>query len=394
MNPLRLHLQPGDVVFREGDASGSAFLIEEGAIEVHVARGASSLRLSLLGPGDLVGEMAAIDDSLRTATATALTECVLLRVDRQQIGERLAGADPIIRALLEGQLKRYRGALAALQGQVPQADDASPSELAGIDKIRLESQLREALQHDALELRYQPLLDVAAGRIAGFEALVRWHHPERGEVSPAEFVALAEETSLIIPVGEYVIDRACEAVAALVAAGAAPSTFVAVNVSAAQLQHPGLIERIVARVDAAGLPTGSLKLEITESRRLDLGAVADTIAACHRHGLQVALDDFGTGYAHLSHLHRLAVDSVKLDQSFSRDMLGDPRAMAVVEAMATLVHALGADLVVEGIENEPQLAVLRRIGCRFAQGYLIGHPRSLAHWLPACGPDGLRWPVV
>jgi EAL domain-containing protein (putative c-di-GMP-specific phosphodiesterase class I) len=380
MSP-RLRLEAGSVLFRQGERPDTAFLIESGEVEVRVRQGERDIVLSLLGPGDLVGEMAVIDDSLRTATATAISECVLYRIDRQQIAERLAGTDPIIRALLEGQLKRYRGALAALQGdRMP--DSSTPSEHAGIDKIRLESQLREALANRALELSYQPLLDVTADRIAGFEALVRWHHPERGPVSPTEFVALAEETSLIVPIGEYIIDLACAAVSRFIAVGALPPPFVSVNISARQLAHPGLVERILTRVRDAGLPPGSLKLEITESRSLDLDLVARVIEVCHRHGIEVALDDFGTGYSHFSQLHRLPFDVIKLDQSFTRSMLEDPRAMAIVESLVLLGRALSADIVVEGIETEAQLAALRRLGCRYAQGYLIGRPGAIEEWLP------------
>ena len=387
MGPLRKKLAAGRVLFREGDAPDTAFLVEAGEMEVRVHRPDGDILLSRLGPGDLVGEMAVIDDSVRTATAIAITDCVLYRIDRQQIAERLSTADPIIRSLLEGQLKRYRGALAALQGRHPDPDRGTPAELAGIDKIRLESQLREALQSRRLELSYQPILDVALGVVAGYEALVRWLHPERGAVSPAEFVALAEETSLIVPIGEYVIDLACAAVTRFIAAGADPIPFVAVNVSARQLSHPGLIDRIVARVEAASLPRGSLKLEITESRELDLDAVAGVIGVCHAHGIHVALDDFGTGYSHFGQLHRLAFDTIKLDQSFSRSMLEEPRAMVIVDALVRLGDALGADLVVEGIETPAQLEALRALRCRYAQGYLIGRPRSLDDWLaPGAAP--------
>src|SRR5688500_3774526 len=209
MNPLRVRVPSGGVLFREGESPDTAFLIEAGEMEVRVRQLDIDVVLSRLGPGDLVGEMAVIDDSVRTATATAVSECVLYRIDRQQIAERLDAADPIIRALLEGQLKRYRGALSALQGKQPGPDESTPSESEGIDKIRLESQLREALATGELALSFQPILDVGSGAIAGYEALVRWRHPERGVVSPAEFVALAEETSLIVPVGEHVIDLAC-----------------------------------------------------------------------------------------------------------------------------------------------------------------------------------------
>ena len=379
MNPLRIELSAGDVLFREGDPPTTAFLIEAGEVVVSMLQHGKRVVLSHLTAGDLLGEMAVIDDAARTATAIAASDCVLFPIDREQITERLAATDPIIRSLLEGQLKRYRGALAAMQGkqQDPAGNGETQSEQLGIGKIRLETHLREALANDGLDVRYQPLLHVASGKIAGYEALVRWNHPERGPISPVEFVALAEETSLIVPVGEYVFDTACKAVQRFIASGVGPKPFIAVNVSARQLGHPGLIDRIVARVDAAGLPRGSLKVEITESQALNYELVAGVIDLCHRHGIRVALDDFGTGYSHLTHLHRLEFDTLKVDQAFTHSMLTDPRSMAIVEAIIRMGKAIGADIVVEGIETPELLDALRTLECDYAQGYLIGKPQTL-----------------
>jgi diguanylate cyclase len=376
----KLLLSAGQFLFKEGDPPTTAFLIESGRLLVSANRHGEELTLSELGPGDLLGEMAVIDDAPRTANVRALTDCALIVIDKNQISERLQKTDTIIRALLEGQLKRYRGALAAMQGksiELASTTQDSAAETHGVGKIRLESQLRDALNEKKIEVRYQPLFSVKQNRIAGYEALVRWDHPERGAISPAEFIALAEETALIIPVGEYVFDAACSAVQQMIEAGHQPLPFIAVNVSARQLSHPGLIERIVARVDAAGLPRNSLKIEITESQALNYEQVTGIIDLCHEHGMQVALDDFGTGYSHLTHLHKLAFDTMKVDQAFTRSMLQDPRSMAIVKAIVAMGKAINADIVVEGIETEEMLQALRDLDCDYAQGYLIGKPWTL-----------------
>ncbi len=343
MTSLRINLAAGEVLFREGDAPTTAFLVESGEIEISLLQRGRRLVLSRLGAGDLLGEMAVMDDAPRTATATAVTDCILISIDREQIGERLAKTDPIVRSLMEGQLKRYRGALAAMQGKDRTALDSSdtPSEQLGIGKIRLETHLREALSNDGLDVRYQPLLHVASGQVAGYEALIRWTHPEQGPISPMEFVALAEETSLIVPIGEYVFDTACRALQRLTTAKTeGPALFIAVNVSARQLGHAGLIERIVARVDAAGLARSSLKVEITESLALDYESVPELIDACHRHGIRVALDDFGTGYSNLTH-------STSWRSTLSRWTRHSPEAcwrirvsMAIVEAIVRMGKAI------------------------------------------------------
>ena len=384
----RLQLKPGDLLFREGDAPTSAYLIETGEVEISTTRDQRFVKLAHLGPGDLLGEMAVIDESPRTATARAVSECTLLAIDKAQIGERLQQTDPIIRALLEGQLKRYRGALAAMQGRVvPMADEPpAAAELAGIGKIRLDSQLREALATGGLDLRLQPLLELETDRIAGYEALVRWTHPERGPVSPAEFIALAEETSLIVPVGEYVLNTAIAALTALREHGVRELPFIAINVSARQLAEAGLIETIVERTRAAGIEPHRIKVEITESQALDYKQVNEVVAHCHRERIEVALDDFGTGFSNLGHLHELPFDTVKVDQAFARNMMNDRRAMALMESIVAMIHALGASVVVEGIETQGQLDVLRRLRCRYAQGYFVGKPQPLADVLGASRP--------
>ena len=382
MATAEVRLQPGEALFREGDAPTTAFILEEGQVEIRATQRGRPVVLALLGPGAIIGEMAVIDDAPRTATATAVSACRLIALDRAQIAERIQNADPIIRALLQGTLQRYRSALSALQGGVGgsgagagRAAMVGAEEAAGVGKMRLESQLRAALSEGGLDVRYQPLLDVASGRIAGFEALVRWTHPERGPISPAEFVALAEETSLIVPVGEYVFDTACAAAREFIDAAGRP-LFVAVNVSARQLREPGLLERVIARVDAAGLPRGSIKIEITESQAMDPVLMQGFIALCHGHGVKVALDDFGTGYSHLTQMHLLPFDTVKIDQAFVRNMLIERRSMAIVETIVAMAKALQASIVVEGIESEAELAVLRRLNCDYAQGWLVGKPQT------------------
>jgi EAL domain-containing protein (putative c-di-GMP-specific phosphodiesterase class I) len=383
--PLRIELPAGGVLFRESEVSTTGFLLESGEIEVTIRIRGQPIVLSRLRAGDLLGEMGVFDGAPRSATATAITDCVLLPIDRNQISERLEKADPIIRALLEAQVRRYRGAIQAIrgvEGRDPTEPD-SPTESSAGDKFRLEAHLREALAGEGLDVRYQPILHVASGRIAGYEALVRWNHPDRGPISPLEFVGLAEESQLIVTLGEYVFDTACRAVQRLQSAGVSPLPFIAVNGSARQLEHPGLIERVVARVQAAAVPRDSLKVELTESQALDHGLVGAAIALCHEHGIRVALDDFGTGYSHLSQMHSLHFDTLKVDQAFSRSMLSNPRAMAIVEAIVQMARALGADVVVEGIETEAMLDALRRLGCDYAQGYHIGRPQTLEELLAA-----------
>ncbi|HOV56696.1 MAG TPA: EAL domain-containing protein [Rhodanobacteraceae bacterium] len=385
MSAYRVELAQGETLFREGDAPTTAFLIESGEIEVGTHQGGTYRVLGVLGPGDLLGEMAVIDDSPRTASARTLTPTILTPIDRAQFAERLETADPVVRALLLSQLSRYRSALAQLAGtqRTPwraRTATAATSEAASgaLDKIRLESQLREALERRELEVRLQPILDIATQRVAGYEALTRWTHPERGAISPAEFIALAEETSLIVPVGEYVLREVCAALSRLDGAGA--DRFIAVNVSGRQLGDDAFIRRLLDTLAEYRASPQRLKIEVTESLVLDYDQVARFIGHCRAAGMRVALDDFGTGYSNLGHLHRLHFDTIKLDQGFIRQM-DDPRCLAIVRAIVGMAQSLECDMVAEGVETPEQLLQLRTLGCQFAQGWLVGKPLPMGEAL-------------
>jgi len=373
---IRRELFAGEVLYHQGESSDCAWLVEQGTIELTSLQGRRSVSLGLFGPGELIGELGMLDGGPRTATAIAREHCVLLAIEHDPFLERLQDGDPIVRTLVDSMLRRIRGLLARMpaDAELPGEDMpiGDPAERAGIGKIRLETLLREALQTGTLEVRYQPILDLQADAVRSYEALVRWQLPERGMVSPAEFIRLAEETSLIVPVGEYVLDRVIEVLVALRDQGVTPLPSIAVNLSAKQLVEPGMARQIIQRVQRAALPEGALKLEVTESRMLDYGPVAAVMRHCREHGIPFALDDFGTGYSNLTHLHELEFEFVKVDQAFARHMFDSPRAMAIVEAIVAMAHGIGAQVIMEGVETREQLEALGRLGVRHAQGYLVG----------------------
>jgi EAL domain-containing protein (putative c-di-GMP-specific phosphodiesterase class I) len=379
LQPYSELFKAGELVFAEGDAPTCAYLIEAGRIEISTTQLGEPRLLAELGPGMLLGEMAVLDDSTRTASARALTDCRLIPIDKAQFAERLAHADPVVRALLMSQLTRYRSALARLTGEADGFDAAptmQPDDAYALDKIRLESDLRAALDRKELEVRLQPIEEIVSGRIAGYEALVRWQHPERGAVSPAEFIRLAEETSLIVPIGDYVLARVCDMLVELRERGRKPLPFIAANLSGRQIDDPGLVQRILDLLHARDLPPDKLKLEVTESLVMDHARIGDLIAHCHSVGMPVALDDFGTGYSNLGPLLTLNFDQIKLDASFIK-ALDRPRGVAMVGVIVGMARALDCDLVAEGVETREQREILHRLGCRYAQGWLVGKPLSL-----------------
>jgi diguanylate cyclase (GGDEF)-like protein/PAS domain S-box-containing protein len=238
----------------------------------------------------------------------------------------------------------------------------------------LEADLRQGLQRQELLLYYQAVVD-AEGRLQGAEALVRWQHPQRGLVSPAAFIPLAEQTGLILPLGQWVLQSACEQLVAWQRNAATQGLSIAVNVSARQFRHPDFVAQVLEVLRLTGARPQRLKLELTES--LLLQDVEDIIAkmnALKSRGVGFSLDDFGTGYSSLSYLKRLPLDQLKIDQSFVRDVLSDPNDAAIAKTILALAHSLDLQVVAEGVESQGQLEFLKRNGCRAFQGYLFGRP--------------------
>jgi EAL domain-containing protein (putative c-di-GMP-specific phosphodiesterase class I) len=376
-------INSGEIIFAEDDAPTTAFLIESGRVVITTVQNEETRNLGELGPGCLLGEMAVIDSAPRSATARALTDCVLTPINRNQFAERLASADPVVRALLMSQLTRYRSALATLTGDTAGSSATEGRDESGaFDKIRLESELRTALERNELDVRLQPIMQIATDRIAGYEALIRWQHPERGQVSPNEFIRLAEETSLIVPVGDYVLTKVCDMLVELRRRGRTPLPFIALNVSARQLDDPALIDRMLDQLAQRSLPPDRLEIEITESLVFNHSQIAALLERCHSAGMQVALDDFGTGYSNLGPVLTLDFDRIKLDQGFTR-ALDTPRGLAMVRAIVAMTAALDCEMIAEGVEDPEQLQALRELGCDYAQGWLVGKPVSLHEVLEA-----------
>jgi predicted signal transduction protein with EAL and GGDEF domain len=263
--------------------------------------------------------------------------------------------------------------------------------VAAAERLRLENDLHRALERQEFELHFQPRVSVANGLACGIEALIRWRHPERGLVLPEHFIPVAEDTGLIVPIGEWVINEACRQGTAWCAAGL-PQIPVAVNLSPRQFRQSNLVDTVARAIDRHGWPCNLLELEITEGVLMQQTSdTLKTLEALNRLGVGLAIDDFGTGYSSLSYLKRFPVDFLKIDQSFVRDIAVDPDDATIVTAIIGLAHSLGLTVVAEGVENASQLDFIRDAGCDEAQGYHIGRPMpaaQLAEWLIANRPSG------
>ncbi|MGB3790044.1 MAG: EAL domain-containing protein [Phormidesmis sp.] len=246
--------------------------------------------------------------------------------------------------------------------------------LAFSDQLATETQLRYALDRGEFEVYYQPQLNLANGKIEGTEALIRWHHPEQGDVSPAKFIPLAEETGLIVPIGQWVLDTACSQ-ARLWLTQNIGMKYVSVNISSVQFNQTDLIESIKLTLTKTGLAPSCLELEVTETALMQDAESAITILSeLKALGIRIAIDDFGTGYSSLSYLKQLPIDTLKIDHCFVRGAARDVKNQAILQSTIELAHRLNLKVVAEGVEDAAEQGLLSQYQCDYLQGYWVGTP--------------------
>lgn len=253
---------------------------------------------------------------------------------------------------------------------------SAPMNTRSFQKLSLENGLRKALEREELVLHYQPKVDAGGGGIVGVEALVRWKHPDLGMVPPGDFIPLAEETGLIVPIGEWVLGEACRQLSAWRADGFADLTM-AVNMASQNFAQKDFVKHVIACIRSAGLVPGGVEIEVTESVLMqDVEATIATLRALKEGGIALSVDDFGTGYSSLSYLKRFPIDTLKIDRSFVRDVMINREDAAITSAIITLAKRLDMQVVAEGVETAEQAAFLRHEGCHLMQGYFFGRPAA------------------
>jgi diguanylate cyclase (GGDEF)-like protein/PAS domain S-box-containing protein len=345
---LRAAMRPADTVARFG---GDEFVVVcEDADETAAARVATRIAEALSEPIDVAGQRFHITASIGIAVSPPLEangDVLLRNADAARYDAKAHGR------------ARYRVFDAELADQSSQ-------------RLELTNDLREALSEAKLELHYQPVIELASGRIVGLEALARWHHPTNGWVPPAVFVPLAEAGGFVSTLDRWVLEQACLDGAALRARGALPlDARLAVNISAGGIADPDLVEAVREAAAHARLPLDALEIEVTETGFLTDPTTADRVlSALHDSGVGVALDDFGTGYSSFTNLRQLPVTTIKIDRSFVQHLALRPDDLAIVTSVVELAHAIGLRTIAEGVETSEQLALLHRLGCDAGQGHI------------------------
>jgi diguanylate cyclase (GGDEF)-like protein/PAS domain S-box-containing protein len=348
-------VRPEDTVARLG---GDEFtvLIEDVPDSAEAARVAARIQRELSAPHSLSGQEIVVTPSIGIAHGSS---------DYLSANEILRDAD----------LAMYR---AKSRGRAGHAEFDPAMHKSAVALLRLESDLRRAVDRHELTLHYQPVVSLATGAIAGFEALVHWQHPTRGLLRPLEFVPLAEETGLVVPIGEWVLREACRQTKAWQLKYQQPLS-VGVNLSARQFLNVDVVETVARALAESQLPPRTLRLELTESMLMENASRAALVLSELRAlGVSLDLDDFGTGYSSLSYLQNFRLDTLKIDRSFIARGTEDGGNWEIVNAIVSLAKGLRLTLIAEGVENYEQLEELRRLGCEYGQGYLFGRPLAAA----------------
>jgi EAL domain-containing protein (putative c-di-GMP-specific phosphodiesterase class I) len=383
---LQIQFEKGHTIFSEGDPGDCAYIVETGTVNLFAYINGETVKLTQFSSGDLFGEMALIDNKVRSGTAVANSDVTLLKVPRDYVDRNISQSDDLVNTLLNVVLTRFREMRTRLE-QVATgksiaetwANSSNTENKINIDtqsttnRIQRENNLRKAFEDNQLELFYQPIISIHENKIAGCESLIRWRHPELGMISPVEFIGLAEETGLIVPIGRWIIDEACRARTRF--AEIIDDIYVSVNLSPKQFESMQLVEDIEQIFDETKVQTDKIYMEITETTLMsDPIQVASILSDLKMLNTVVALDDFGTGYSSFSYLHRFPIDILKIDQSFVFTMLVNAKSQEIVRSLCSLAHSLDMKVVAEGIEQKDELSQLNSFRADYGQGYHIAKP--------------------
>lgn len=391
----------GEIIMRQGMQGDCAYIIEDGVVEIFIEReGGKTQMVGTRGPGSIIGEMAIVDDAPRTATVRAIKDCKMLEISRDDFVRRLKSSDPVLQMISQVILTRYRDTLtrAEILGagstfpppEVIEHEHAAQNDI--IESIKLANEFEIALRENQLQLHYQPIIDLNNGEVIGFEALMRWIHPEKGFISPGLFIPIAEKNGLIVEASRWALGEACRALKRIEdRVRPQHELYMSVNFSSTDFASENFLDHVYRILSESDVPASQIKLEITERLLIQQPDTAkDVLELCRKAGMGIAIDDFGTGYSSLSYLYYFPIDTLKIDQSFVRAMSREARSMELVKSIVGLGRNMKMNIIAEGVEDLDEAKLLKTLGCNAAQGYYFAKPmperdvvQALLNWTPA-----------
>lgn len=377
----------GDIIMRQGEKGLNAYIIETGKVEIIVKLEDGQERaVGTRGAGAMIGEMAIIDDAPRTATIKVIEDCVLLEITKDDFSRRLDNADPVLKMTTQVILTRYRDTLirANIAGDIknrppPEVSERQHAQYSdAVENITIANEFKTALDSDELFLHYQPIVSLKDSAVLGFEALMRWQHPEKGFISPAIFIPIAEESDLILQASDWALRESCAALRRLEQrTGFNSDLFMSVNFTSRDFASEGFVNAVYETLSVSNIKPQQLHIEITERMLMDQPETArETLKMCKEAGIDISIDDFGTGYSSLSYLQYFPIGTLKIDRSFVMDMHKNEGSMALVKSIIALGKNMGMKIIAEGVEEEKEALTLREMGCDMAQGYYFAKPMA------------------
>ena len=395
---IRRYVFPvGTTLFCRGETRQCAYLIDRGDVEIiGNDEGGEDKRLCVISEGEIFGEMALVDNTPRTATAITMTQCEIFVIPRDSLHERMNGLDPIVSLLISLLIERYRITRIHMPESLKQdignfvkklsKHENVPEEtfrLRNTDKqrqialkeMKLEQELRAGLEKKQFIPFLQPILDLSTRHVTGFEALIRWQHPDQGLVFPDDFIPVAERTGVIQHLDRMMLEKACEILPVLHAIKGAENVFISVNLSGINFETVDIVNVVRRTITDSGVDPGHIKLEITESALIgDPDQAEKVLQGLKALGMTISLDDFGTGYSSLGYLHKFSIDDLKIDRTFVMQLHDSKRSLDIVRAIVALAKNFKLNIVAEGIEREEDIITLKSLQCDMGQGYLFSKP--------------------
>jgi diguanylate cyclase len=370
---MKINFKKGESIFKQNDPGDQAYLVEKGRVQITLRRDAIETPLAFIGEGEIFGEMVLLDDQNRSASAVAAEDSTLIVVNKDQLLDRVHSSDIIVRLLVQLLLKRLRN----------QNDHSNferlprdiQNDIEGVNKIKLENKVYDAFKNNEFLLFHQPIVDLSNNTTIGSEALLRWKSPTEGMISPAVFIDLIENSSIIVPIGEWIIEESFRHLKRL--QQKRPDYSVSINISGKQFIHPNFVKHLTDSQKKYDVHPQTVKLEMTERIMMEGVIVLDTLKLCHDLGYHISIDDFGTGFSSLQYLSKMPIDFIKIDGSFVQKMEAEPKTEAIVSSIIYLAQSLGIKVIAEGIETSSQLNKIIELGSDYGQGYLFSKPLPL-----------------
>ena len=382
-----VHLQPGELLYAEGDPNDCAYFIEKGVVVLYRHMDGHRIEIETRRAGSIIGELSILTGNPRAVSVEALTNVRVYRLPAEQILSRFRGLDPVLKACIETSIDfnatysevSKDPSIGAREARTTIED---PSALLTL--LKMENDLVKGVFDDEFYLQFQPIVDIHTGQIAGCEALLRWNHPDLGQIPPDTFVTAAEEMGSVSVLTDFALAQASDTLARFLAADPAlGDIYFSVNISGIDLDRPEFVDYLCHVLDRNQLERRHLRLEITETALVPCSDVSKAnLERLQQMGFGISVDDFGAGYSNLGYLKMLPLTTLKIDRSLAADAATNEVSQSILRMLIALGRELGVDIVAEGLETPQDVATLRNLGCLYAQGYHFFRPMPEVELLP------------